>query len=249
MKRILIAVILSVLTVSMVDAQTYKLLNVVSKERQKSDGTKMTGEETMKSYLESVEGSVPDGTLQVGKGISLGISVGYNRLVDDNYSAFLSPIDNKVIIEKLPRSSFVLSTALSVPLTKKQGMTQYTQVDSDNDPIGPVYYVNHGWSLVTSINIALFNESLTTTIFNKRIDGGIGLGYRINKDFQIAFVYEFLTIRQPREFLRNLEGETITVNNELVTSLTSDNNDFFKDDYAAAFSVKFVYFLTKKLAQ
>ncbi|GAB5522266.1 MAG: hypothetical protein Roseis2KO_01380 [Roseivirga sp.] len=249
MKKILLTVVLSVLMINVVDAQTYKLLNVVSKERQKSDGTKMTNEQTLQSYQESIEKSVPDGTLQVGKGISLGVSVGYNRLINDNYAAFLSPIDNTVIIEKLPRSSFVLSTALSVPLTKKQGITQYTQMDNNNNPIGPVYYVNHGWALVTSINVALFNESLTTTIFNKRIDGGIGLGYRINKDFQVAFVYEFLTIRQPKEFLRGLIGKTISVNNEVLTSLSSDNNDFFKDDYVPAFSVKFVYFLTKKLSQ
>lgn len=185
---------------------------------------------------------------KVNKGINFGISLGFNSVFDNLYEARISPIDQRVMVNSIPKTSFLISTALSVPLTKgKLGGRYYRKLDEDGKEVGPVYYVPFGFCLIATINLVTFNSAATGTIFNQKIDGGLGIGYRINEDVQIALTYEMLSVRQPRDFLLNDEtgfkNKPILINNQPLTSLGMDDNDYFRDRYMPSLSLKFIYLI------
>ena len=81
-------------------------------------------------------------------------------------------------------------------------------------------------------------------VFNQKIDGGLGLGYRLNHDLQIALTFEKISVRQPRDFLFDYQNQVITVNGQPLTTLNTDDTGYFKTDYLSALSLKFVYILS-----
>jgi hypothetical protein len=181
---------------------------------------------------------------KVNKGVNFGISLGFNSVFKEIYDARISPIDNKLNITSIPKASFLLSTAISVPLNKGKYGGRYYRKLSGGQPTGPVYYVPFGWCFIATVNLVSFNSAATGSIFNQKIDGGVGIGYRINEDFQIALTIEMLSIRQPRDFLvNNYQDKVIEINKQPVTTLNLDDNDYFRDRYMGSASLKFIYMI------
>ena len=54
----------------------------------------------------------------VNKGIDFGVSLGLNRVFEKLYDVHVSPLDNKLKVTDAPRSTFLLSTGVSVPLAR-----------------------------------------------------------------------------------------------------------------------------------
>ena len=179
------------------------------------------------------------------KGINFGVSVGYNFAHNTLYEASLSPIDHTFSIATLPKNSFVISTALSFPLTRgKLGGATYTKIDNAGKPIGEPYYVPWGLCLIATLNIATFNEASNGSIFNKQIDGGLGIGYRLDDHFQIALAYEMISFRQPKQFLIDqYQGKVINVGDQKLISLDEKDNNFFHNKYVGSISLKLIYLI------
>jgi len=184
---------------------------------------------------------------KINKGINFGVSLGFNTVFDKLYEARISPLDNHLLITSLPRTAFLISTGLSVPLTHGSlGGKYYRKLDNNGAPFGDVYYVPYGLCFVATVNLVTFNSAGNGSVFNQKIDGGLGLGYRINDDLQLALTYEMISYKQPREFLFGKEGTTLTQNGETVTSINPDNNDYFHDKYMPSISLKFFYLIKGK---
>jgi hypothetical protein len=100
--------------------------------------------------------------------------------------------------------------------------------------------------LVATVNLVTFNSAGNGSIFNQKIDGGLGLGYRINDDLQVALTYEMISYRQPREFLFDLKGKELTESGQAITTINPDDNNYFRDRYMPSFSFKFFYLIKGK---
>ena len=186
---------------------------------------------------------------KVNKGVDFGVSLGFNTLFHRIYDARISPLDNKLKISEVPNSAFLLSTGISVPISQGHfGGRYYRKLDSNGDEYGPVYYVPFGFCFLATINLVSFNSAATGSSFNQKIDGGLGLAYRINDNFQLALTYEMISQRQPRDFLiKNYKDEELkTSNGTIINSITPDDNDYFYDKYIPSVSFKFFYLISYK---
>jgi hypothetical protein len=186
---------------------------------------------------------------KVNKGVDFGISLGFNTVFDKIYDARVSPLDNKLKITTVPKAAFLLSTGVSVPITKgKVGGRYYRKLDAANKVYGPVYYVPYGLCFIATINLVSFNSAATGSLFNQKIDGGLGLGYRINDNFQLSLTGEMISYRQPRQFLLDSYNEQIlrTPDGEIISSINPDDNNYFRDRYMPSISFKFFYLISYK---
>lgn len=179
------------------------------------------------------------------KGIKYGISFGFNKAFENLYDARISPIDTSLILQKTSNISFLLSTSVSFPILKGVfGGSYYRKLDNTGKPFGDPYFVPTGLSVIASLNLATFNSALGGAgIFNQKLDGGLGLGYTFGDNVQISISYEMISFRQPRDYLKEFEGQTVKVNNQNLTNIAIDDNDFYIDKYMPSFSFKVVYIL------
>ena len=139
---------------------------------------------------------------KINRGFNVGVSLGVNRVFDKLYEATISPVDNKLSLNRLQRSAFVMSTVIAVPLSKGElGGSYARRLDGQGKAYGPVYYVPYGLYLIAAVNLTTFHDAMKGGVFNQKIDGGLGLGYRLNHDLQIALTFEKISVRQPRDFL------------------------------------------------
>lgn len=182
---------------------------------------------------------------KINRGFNVGVSLGVNRVFDKLYEATISPVDNKLSLNRLQRSAFVMSTVIAVPLSKGElGGSYARRLDGQGKAYGPVYYVPYGLYLIAAVNLTTFHDAMKGGVFNQKIDGGLGLGYRLNHDLQIALTFEKISVRQPRDFLFDYQNQVITVNGQPLTTLNTDDTGYFKTDYLSALSLKFVYILS-----
>jgi hypothetical protein len=180
------------------------------------------------------------------KGIKFGVSFGFNQTFDDLVDARISPIDTTLTLQKTSKTSFLLSTTLSFPILSKWlgGGRYYRKLDASGKAVGDPYFVPSGLSIVTTINLVTFNSALGGAgLFNQKLDGGLGLGYTFGENVQLALTYEMISFRQPRDFLKKLEGQTVEVNGSNLSTLSLDDNDYFIDKYIPSVSLKIVYIL------
>ncbi|MHC9089431.1 hypothetical protein ACXIHB_12035 [Tenacibaculum sp. IMCC1] len=180
------------------------------------------------------------------KGIKFGVSFGFNQTFDELVDARISPIDTTLTLQNTSRTSFLLSTTLSFAILSKWlgGGRYYRKLDVSGNPVGDPYFVPSGLSIVTSINLVTFNSALGGAgLFNQKLDGGLGLGYTFGENVQLALTYEMISFRQPRDFLKELNGQTVEVNGSKLMSLNLDDNDYFIDKYIPSISLKIIYIL------
>ena len=179
------------------------------------------------------------------KGIKYGISLGFNRAFENLYDARISPVDTTLLLQKTSNVSFLLSTSISFPILKGIiGGSYYRKLDENGKPIGDPYYVPRGFSIIASLNLVTFNSALGGSgLFNQKLDGGLGLGYTFGENVQIALSYEMLSFRQPRDFMKKYEGKPIKINNQNLSSIALDDNNYYIDKYIPSVSFKVVYVL------
>ncbi len=206
----------------------------------------LLGQEGILEITKATADPIPN---KVNEGLDFGISLGFNSVFDRIYEARISPLDNKLKITTVPKAAFLISTGVSVPITKgKLGGRYYRKLNAAGTPTGPVYFVPYGLCFVATVNLVSFNSAATGSLFNQKIDGGLGLGYRVNDNFQIAMTYEMISYRQPRQFLMDNYNDKILSNasGDVISSINIDDNDYFRDKYMSSISLKFFYLIAYK---
>lgn len=180
------------------------------------------------------------------RGIKFGVSTGFNKALDEIYDARISPIDTSFKLERASNVSFLLSTTLSFAILKGWlGGSYYRKLGADGQPVGNPYFVPKGLNIIATLNLVTFNSALAGAgLFNQKLDGGLGLGYTFGDNVQIGATYEMLSFRQPREYLMKLRDKPVIVNGDKMTSLPTDNNDYFIDKYIPSISLKIIYTLS-----
>ncbi len=180
----------------------------------------------------------------INEKVSFGLSLGYNTSFEELKIAEISPIDNKLVISNGQRTSFVLSSVVSVPiLFSKKKYFRFT--DKDGKQIGQLHTIC-SWSLIAVVNLVTLQGAQSGNVFNQKLSGGLGVAYNFNEDFSIGLSYELNSYRKPKDYLIELEGNEIIENGEQLKSLDISNNNYFYDYYASIISLKFIYKLTTK---
>lgn len=156
------------------------------------------------------------------KTFHFGLSLGWRRVFSGsggNREAAINPATLKVESDGTDHDDFVLSGIVTAfPLKRSWS------------PLG----------FVANVNLASFTSDNIAT-FNKSIEGGGGLAWRLAPDFAVGFTIERMFNRSLREFVQF--GNVLVAEGDTVKTLSKDDGRFFRDDNLTAWSVKFLYFL------
>lgn len=160
-------------------------------------------------------------------GLSLGNRQAFSIKKADKFLAIasISPMDSTLQIELANRHTFLLSAVVSVfPFEKKSKSIS-------------------GLGFYSNINLAELAGGEFESIFNKKVEGGLGVLYRFSEPFALALGYEFIFHRRLRNYLiDNYQGKQIIKDGTVLTSLDEDDNNLFREDNVHAWSLKFVYY-------
>ncbi len=185
------------------------------------------------------------------KGFNLGLGIGANVVLNRNISeAVISPIDQTLQFDNIPRTNLNLSTLFMIPLASASarakryalnkgiaGAKVYQVGEPNNEK--KTYVVPYGLHLVVNVNYSDFTKSAAVKPFNQTINGGFGLGWRFNDIAMVAATLEANTFKQPRNFLRDLEGQT------LLSTIDTSNTNYFRDITTWCFSIKVIFILSQ----
>lgn len=180
------------------------------------------------------------------KPMVFGASLGFNSVFQKLFEARISPVDGRLLIEELPQTSFLLSTALTVPLGRNSkstsGLAEVRRKKKRPNLANKSREAWQGWFFVATVNILSFNSAVSGSLFNQKLDGGLGLGYGLNQNLQLSLTYEMLSVRQPRDFLLEyFRGMPLESQGKAVSRIEPEDDDYFRDMYLPSISVKFIY--------
>lgn len=180
--------------------------------------------------------------LEKKKLIQIGLSVGYRRAFSIGHAdkflaeASISPMDTTLQVELGNRHSFLLSAIVSVyPFENRE--RDYKINDTD-------IFSHKRIGCYANINLLeLSGDGDFSSIFNKKIEGGLGLAYKLSEAFSIGAGYEFIFHRRLRDYVINYYGgRKVYENGQVVTTLNKENDNLFRDDNVDAWSIKFIFY-------
>lgn len=178
------------------------------------------------------------------KQLTFGIGAGYSYSFDENYAPSLStdPIP-KLKLQKIAATNFVISPMIIFKFSKLKvnaGSDKFLRV---NGGTAAKYYDK--FSINMGINLLeVKNDDLA---FNKSIDGGLGIGYFLNPDFQVALSYDISSQRQLQDYISsNYLDQPIPNGKEFFNALDEKNNNLFYTKKVSAISFKVVFSIGNK---
>jgi hypothetical protein len=165
--------------------------------------------------------------LEEKKILRFGFSVGFRYVVEDSggiADASISFPDTLLVLDDSDRSSFVISGVIAV----------YPFANSGS------WEANLGF--LANIDLAEFNNEEVTTIFNREIEGGMGLLWSFGEGFSLGLTFEKVLSRRPRDHILGKVGQKIhDANGKVVTQLDKEDSYLYRNDSLNAFSLKYVY--------
>lgn len=181
--------------------------------------------------------------------LTLGIGTGVNHLFDNIYDYSLTTdSNNNLEITKLNRNSIVVSPVIVFRLGK-------TQIIRDDKNVK--FYNNSSkkkagdGDLLPDGNLRRFSILLSTDLiniqadkvsYNKRIDGGIGIGYSFSPDLMLGLFYEIKSYRQLREYVvEQYENKPIPNGTSFYNALDETNNNLFYNKQLEGLSLKLIF--------
>jgi hypothetical protein len=176
-----------------------------------------------------------------GKTLRIGLSLGLRYITDKADAGIrliaIDPVDTTVRANGLELGDLTLSGVVVAFPWKPRAKA------SAGSAGAPLEWGCSGWcrwGFIANVNIATISPQ-NTGVFNKSIEGGVGIAYRLADDFSLAATYERVFGRR----IRNIGwiGQKLVVDGKTLTSLDQNDDRFFVDDALSAISVKFVYFL------
>lgn len=187
-----------------------------------------------------------------------GLSVGWRHNGADRHSLTndvgIEPTTGNVFIERGDRGAFVLSGVVAAypwrrtdlaatpgNATKRAGeITPCPEDRATRCRVGRAFSAWH-WGAIANLNLASFSADAIST-FNKSIEGGMGVAYKLNEEFSLAGTVERIFGRRPREFV--VAGQQLKdKDGKVLYALDRADDTYFRDDNMTAISIKFVYFL------
>ncbi len=171
--------------------------------------------------------------------VTVSVSLGPRVAKNDQFEYHIAS-DTTLQRDKLPNSSFIISTQLNIfPFANNERLknrVEWLKAVGGNEPT----MVNRAarlWAnlrrntgMIVNLNLIELSGDNQTTSFNKGIDGGIGIGYRLSDQIFIGYSWEWFTQRNLRGFYQDQVGNTLSNNGSVLTSLDQTNDELFFDN-------------------
>lgn len=176
------------------------------------------------------------------KSFKFGLGVGPSVNLTKTYSYTLRAPDYALTRQAESRAAFVLSGVVAYNKS-----VYYRHLDDNGNPEGEPYARPYPLSALLSLNIAEFTN--TGNAFNRRIDGGIGVGIRFSEDFHVGFFLEATS----RRFLYSDYEQYINkplpsfVANQAMTALDLNSDTYFTSKPVFSLTFKLVYIFSDEL--
>lgn len=182
----------------------------------------------------------------------LGFAIGPTFNLHETNSASLAPFTNTLQTQKLGKTALKLSTSLVYNRTRIYKKNQASDIEKglkDNGSrnkeywsqllkAGEKYSYPDKFSYVAALNIAELSSGGSGV--NKTIEGGIGVGLRIDPNFHCVGLFEFGSARQIRDNFK--KGDPIQVaTGQVLTALDESDNQYFYTKPVLGLSIRFVY--------
>jgi len=194
--------------------------------------------------------------------IRVGLSLGYRWLTPSSRAQYLrasvSPLDSTLRITRISGTSYLFSTSVIFDLIdpEKKGITsdplRPTHVTSSSKRAsrsGSIPFRQHlrkhsqRLCLVSNLNLLDFSTGQKELAFNKSIEGGLGIGYRLNTSVFIGMNWEHVHSFQLYDDVRAMEGKKMQLNGvPLLTShqLHTGNGDLYYAKSLSGWSLKMI---------
>lgn len=180
--------------------------------------------------------------LQVkSKSFKFGLGVGPSVNLSQTYSYTLRTPNYALTRQAESRAAFVVSGVVAY------NKSVYYRHLENGKPVGEPYARPYPLSALLSLNIADFTN--TGNVFNRRIDGGIGVGLRLSEDFHIGLFLE----ASSRRFLYVDYEQYINsplpsfVANQATTALDLNSDTYFTSKPVFSLTFKLVYIFSDEL--
>jgi hypothetical protein len=204
-------------------------------------------------------------------GLSLGYRWLTNSSSDENAFASVSPIDSTLRLTQLDRTSYLFSTSVVFDLNlgklrspscdedfrqkkmEKQDMVNERRAEKKKEPRTiRIQRTAFGrfmsksidrLCVVSNLNILDFSNGQKELAFNKSIEGGLGIGYRLNEVMYIGFNWEHVQSWQLYDDIKKFQGKKVELNGtDLVSSsqLDPDNEDLFYKKNLSGWGIKMI---------
>jgi hypothetical protein len=174
-------------------------------------------------------------------GLTFGFGVGYSKLFNDLFEYTLRPDNFYMQRQQLPSTSFVVSSVVSFKFKKLKVDDKGKLTKSDDGTIG----FQDRFSINASLD--LLNIKSADVAFNKSINGGLGLGYFLSSNVQLALFYDIQSFRQMRDYIveKYLEKQ-VPSGNGFLNALDPSNNTYFYNKTVSGLSLKIILSLGNK---
>ncbi|HVX28594.1 MAG TPA: hypothetical protein VHB70_19750 [Parafilimonas sp.] len=187
-------------------------------------------------------------------GVTFGFSSGYSLLNHHPNDYSLSPDTNHTLqIQTLSKGSFVISSVVSVKLGKLALADVTTRNGKKIKSLVSQNNVDHAatfWNRVSiNASLDLLNVKSDNVTFNTKVNGGIGLGYFLTENIQIAAFYDVQTVRQLRDYIINKYlNQRIPNGSAYYNALDQNDNTLFYNKTFGGWSLKLIFSLANKKA-
>ena len=235
--------------VSIILMSVVTMLNVIpatEHEKAPSDSTLAHGKlDSIKESVKDTKAELKELKEHLGatKIIRVGLSVGPRsiKVREKEKAAFrdpsISPKDSTLQFDDRDRSDLVLSAVVAItPGAHLKKPTEAGQCQC---------FLNWLFSRSTfllNVNLINITNNGKGSEFNKKIEGGLGYGISLHKNFVIGGTYERVFNRALRKNIIDMEGNKVMVGGQPVTELNPENESLFRDDNLTAWSLKFILF-------
>lgn len=180
--------------------------------------------------------------------LTIGIGTGYGYLFGDTYKPFLTTdTTHSLQLQKLSRGSFVISSVIIFKfanLVVEESTNKLMSLNKDGKVNPKPKFYEH-----LSVNVALnlLEANAEDISFNKSIDGGLGIGYFLGPNIQLAVFADVMRIRQMKDYyVDNYLGKSIPNGNEVFNALDEDDNNLFYTKTYGGISFKAVFSIGNK---
>lgn len=226
--------------------------------------------DAMETGIAPTKNKTMDERKRIKFGLSLGYRwlTGSSRV--QHLKASVSPLDSTLRLTRLEGASYLFSTSMIFDLNlgshfkekndtqiierkaqgrsgksfRGAGKTRATKVINGRRLAGKIlYHTLDRLCLVSNLNLLDFSSGQKELAFNKSIEGGLGIGYRINESMFVGLNWEHVQSWQLYDDIKEKEGEKIILNGlPLVSSnqLDTDNEDLYYKKNLNGWSFKMI---------
>ena len=201
--------------------------------------------DSIATSLDSIATSVEElkRRLEATKIIRVGLSVGprFTRVKGKESAGFVDPSislkDSTLQLDDRDKSDFVLSAILTI--TPGAHLKKPTEADR---PQRFFYWLFSRSTFLINVNLVNITNGGKGAEFNEKIEGGVGYGISLHKNFVIGVTYERIFNRALRKNITDMKGSVVMAGGQPVTELNPDSEILFRDDNLTAYSFKFIFF-------